>query len=184
MSNYQGVYMPGGTYFFTLITYNRLSFLTHKDVRTTLRMTWQSVKKKYLFVLIALCLLPDHLHCMWRLPDTDADYSIRWQKIKKGFSKKLNRSIITHADTSQLRRSRREAPVWQRRFWEYTIRDQQDDNRHVDYIHLNPVKHGYVRKAIEWPWSTFHRYLSSGIYDSDWGDVSSNQELMLNTAGE
>lgn len=121
---------------------------------------------------------------MWKLPDKDANYSLRWQKIKEGFSKNIDRSIIDPVDRSKLRRSKREAPVWQRRFWEHTIRDQYDYNRHFDYIHFNPVKHGYVKKAIDWPWSTFHRYLSSGIYDPDWGDISSNQEFMRNTFGE
>ena len=184
MPNYQRVYIPGGTYFFTVVTYDRLAFLTHKDVRKILRASWQSVRKKYPFFLIALCLLPDHLHCIWRLPDHDADYSTRWKKIKEGLSKNIDRSIISKIDSGKLRASKREAPVWQRRFWEHTIRDQQDFDKHFDYIHFNPVKHGYVKKTIEWPWSTFHRYISSGIYDPDWGERSSNHELMCDTIGE
>ncbi|MBN2030102.1 transposase, partial [bacterium] len=82
MLNYQRVYISGGIYFFTVVTYDRLAFLTHKDVRKILRSSWQRVRKKHPFFLIALCLLPDHLHCMWRLPDHDADYSTRWKKIK------------------------------------------------------------------------------------------------------
>ncbi|MFO7889401.1 MAG: transposase [bacterium] len=139
MSNYKRIYIPGGTYLFTVVTYKRLPFLTHKNVRKILRASWQTVNKKYPFSLIALCLLPDHLHCMWRLPDKDANYSIRWQKIKEGFSKNIDRSIITHTNSTQSRGIKREAPVWQRRFWEHTIRDQRDYNRHFDYIHFNPV---------------------------------------------
>lgn len=114
----------------------------------------------------------------------DTDYSIRWKKIKEGFSKNIDRSVIPRIDSTPLRKTKREVHVWQRRFWEHTIRDQQDYNRHFDYIHFNPVKHGYVQKAVEWPWSTFHKYLSLGIYDSDWGDISLNEEFSLSTVGE
>jgi len=184
MPNYERIYIPGGTYFFTVVTYQRLSFLTHNDARAILRSSWQNVRRKYPFFLIALCLLPDHLHCMWRLPENDADYSIRWQKIKDGFSRNVDKSIIPETNTSESRKLKRETNVWQRRFWEHTIRDQQDYNKHFDYIHYNPVKHGYVQKAIDWPWSTFHRYVSLGIYDPDWGDISLNDEFILSSVGE
>ena len=121
---------------------------------------------------------------MWRLPENDADYSTRWQKIKDGFSRNVDKSIIPKTNTSESRKLKRETNVWQRRFWEHTIRDQQDYNKHFDYIHYHPVKHGYVQKVIDWPWSTFHRYVSLGIYDPDWGDISLNDEFILSSVGE
>ena len=184
MSNYRRIYIPGGTYFFTVVTYKRLSFLTHSTVRATLRTSWRAVQEELPFFLIALCLLPDHLHCMWKLPDKDADYSTRWQKIKEGFSRTIDRTILPSVESTESRKSKREAPIWQRRFWEHSIRDQVDYNRHFDYIHYNPVKHGYVNKVIEWPWSTFHRYLSQGIYDPDWGNILEDNGFNLNTVGE
>jgi putative transposase len=184
MSNYHRIYVPGGTYFFTVVTYKRLSFLTLPNVRTKLRTSWRVVQKNHPFFLIALCLLPDHLHCIWKLPENDSDYSTRWKKIKDGFSQSIDKRILPIVESTESRLLKREAPIWQQRFWEHTIRDQDDYNKHIDYIHFNPVKHGYVQKAIEWPWSTFHRFLSMGIYHPDWGDISSNKELILKTVRE
>ena len=184
MPDYRRIYIPGGTYFFTVVTYKRLSFLTEPAVRETLRASWEMVQNELPFFLIALCLLPNHLHCMWKLPENDADYSTRWRKIKNNFSQTVDRSILPLVGSTKLRKSKREVPIWQRRFWEHTIRDQEDYNRHFDYIHFNPVKHGYVQNVIDWPWSTFHRYLSKGIYDPDWGNISLNERLDLNTIGE
>lgn len=184
MPNYHRMYIPGGIYFFTVVTYKRLSFLTHSTVRENLRASWRIVQEELPFSLIALCLLPDHLHCMWKLPKNDTDYSTRWQKIKKYFSRTVDRSILPSVNSTQSRKSKREVPVWQRRFWEHTIRDQEDYNRHFDYIHFNPVKHGYVQNVIDWPWSTFHRYVSQGIYDPNWGDMSFNKKYNLKTVGE
>ncbi|MBN2028849.1 transposase, partial [bacterium] len=146
MPDYHRVYIPGGIYFFTVVTFHRLSFLTLKDVRRTLQNTWCKVQQKRPFQLIALCLLPDHLHCMWKLPENDYDYSTRWQKIKDGFSQTIDRSVLPSAEATASRKLKSEASIWQRRFWEHTIRNQSDYNKHIDYIHYNPVKHGYVQK--------------------------------------
>ncbi|MFH1940488.1 MAG: transposase [bacterium] len=184
MSDYHRIYHPGGIFFFTVVTYKRSPFLTLPTARATLRASWRTVQQQYPFFLIALCLLPDHLHCMWKMIEADPDYSKRWQKIKEGFSKTIDRTILPFMAPTESMVSKREAPIWQRRFWEHTIRDQIDYNRHFDYIHFNPVKHGYVQKAVEWPWSTFHRYLTRGIYDPDWGDISSQEGYNLTTIGE
>ena len=184
MSNYQRIYIPGGMYFFTLVTYKRLSFLTSPHARKVLRESWRDVQGKFEFSLIALCLLPDHLHCIWKLPDNDSDYSTRWKMIESAFSININPAFLPHVKRSNSRIKKREAVVWQRRFWEHTIRDQSDLHRHIDYIHFNPVKHGCVSRAAEWPWSTFHRYLSLGVYGPDWGDISEKDRYSIRTAGE
>ena len=184
MSNYQRVYIPGGTYFFTLVTHKRLSFLTSPHARKVLHESWRDVQRKWAFSLIALYLLPDHLHCIWKLPDNDSDYSARWQRIKSTFSMNIDPAVLPRAKSSDSRISKREVAVWQRRFWEHAIRDQTDLNRHIDYIHFNPVKHRCVLKAAEWPWSTFHCYLSHGVYDPDWGDISEQDRYSIHTTGE
>lgn len=139
----------------------------------TLPASWQVVQKEHPFSLIVLCLLPDHLHCIWKLSDKDADYSTKWQKIKEGFSRMIDRTILPSVDSTESNKSKPEVPTWQPRFWDHTIHNQVDYNRHFDYIHFNPVKPGYVQNAIEWPWLTFHRYLSQGIYNSDWSNIPS-----------
>lgn len=109
--------------------------------------------------------LPDHLHAVWQLPEGDADYSGRWREIKKYFSKSIPKTEYL----SPTRQRKGERGIWQRRFWEHTITDEDDYRYHIDYVHLNPLKHGYVTNLIDWPYSTFHKYLQQGIYTKDWG---------------
>ena len=104
-------------------------------------------------------LLPDHIHCIWKLPEGNHDYSGRWREIKK----RVSRHLDAHTDR------RKERGLWQRRFWEHLIRDEEDWRRHVDYIHYNPVKHGLVKRVSEWPWSSFARAVERGWYPADWG---------------
>jgi len=126
---------------------------------------YSSAQKRNPFETIAVCVLPDHLHAIWELPDGDSNFSLRWSLIKSGFSRGL--AADTAASPSKL--ARRERGLWQRRYWEHAIRDDRDLERHVDYIHFNPVKHGYVSKVADWPHSTFHRYVEQGILPADWG---------------
>jgi len=126
---------------------------------------YASAQKRNPFETIAVCVLPDHLHAIWELPDGDSNFSLRWSLIKSGFSRGL--AADTAASPSKL--ARRERGLWQRRYWEHAIRDDRDLERHVDYIHFNPVKHGYVSKVADWPHSTFHRYVEQGILPADWG---------------
>ncbi|TAL16442.1 transposase, partial [bacterium] len=112
------------------------------------------VKENHPFAILAWVILPDHLHCIWRLPEGDDDFSIRWQLIKTRFT----------------RRAREERKVWQGRFWEHVIKDEGDLIRHVEYIHYNPVKHGYARSPMEWPHSSFKRFVENGMYSSEWGN--------------
>jgi len=106
---------------------------------------------------------PDHLHCLWTLPSDDVDYSTRWRLIKAMFA----RQIPAGERLSKRREFRGERGIRQRRFWAHAIRQEADIVRHVDYIHFNPVKHGHVEHAADWPYSSFHRYVRRGELPAD-----------------
>ena len=112
-----------------------------------------------------MVVLPEHLHTIWRLPAGDVDFPMRWSLLKAGFSRRINKG----ERLSPSRVAKRERGIWQRRYWEHQIRDETDLARHVDYIHYNPVKHGWVTRAVDWPHSTLHGYIERGIMSSDWG---------------
>ena len=164
MSRYRRAKVEGGVFFFTLTLADRSSDLLVRRI-DRLRRSYMSVQEKYPFETIALCVLPDHLHVVWSLPPGDADFSGRWSLIKGGFSRGL--AVNAHRSSSKI--SKREKGIWQRRYWEHAIRDDADLARHVDYIHFNPVKHGYVSQVRDWPHSTFHRYIARGLLPPDWG---------------
>jgi len=170
MPQYQRSLIEGGIYFFTVVTYDRAPILTGNEARLLLHSAWMQVSERRPFTTVAVCLLPDHLHCIWSLPEGDPDYSRRWSEIKRIFTKGYLNQIGPGAERNESRLKRREAAIWQRRFWEHTIRDEQDLNRHLDYIHYNPVKHGLVKRVSKWPWSSFHRYVKMGLYEEGWGD--------------
>lgn len=137
----------------------------------SLRKAIQSVRKEHPFCIDAWVLLPDHLHCIWTLPTDDNDFSIRWAKIKRLVSKQC--AVIYHKDNwmNASKRKRRESTIWQRRFWEHQIRDELDYQRHMDYLHFNPVKHGLVSETKDWPYSSFLRYVIDGLYPENWAGV-------------
>jgi putative transposase len=169
VTNYRRARQEGGCLFFTVVTYDRRRFLTENRARECLRAAWDETLRLHPFEVVAVCLLPDHLHCIWRLPEGDEDYSSRWARIKAGFTRRYLRAGGEEATQTRSRRDRRERGVWQRRFWEHRIRDGTDLQRHVDYIHFNPVKHGLVPQIHDWPWSSFHRYIREGFYQGyDW----------------
>lgn len=170
MPEYRRARIRGGTVFFTVVTYHRIPFLTDDKARPILKDAWMDVKNRFPFTQDAVCLLPDHIHCVWTLPEGDSDYSIRWREIKRHFTRVYQRIYGGFNIPNGSRMRRKEGTVWQRRFWEHTIRDQEDLNRHLDYIHFNPVKHGLVRRVSEWPWSSFHRYVKDGYYHESWGE--------------
>ena len=116
-----------------------------------------------------MCLLPDHLHCIWTLPESDSNYSVRWKEIKRVFTRGYPAQIGSGEARNPSREKRGEAAIWQRRFWEHTIRDEVDLARHIDYVHFNPVKHGLVEDTADWPWSSFHRFARTGYYPDNWG---------------
>jgi len=141
------------------------------------------VRKRFPFTTDAVCLLPEHIHCIWTLPDRDINYSVRWKEIKRLFTKSYLEQIGPGDIRSESRVRRGEAAIWQRRFWEHTIRDQTDLNRHLDYIHYNPVKHELVQTVSDWPWSSFHRYVKTGYYETNWGEAV-GQEVKGMVCGE
>ena len=119
------------------------------------------------FRVDAIVILPDHLHTIWTLPDSDPDFSTRWKRIKASFSRNYPGCIIE--DISESMHRKKEKGIWQRRFWEHVICDQADYNRHCDYIHYNPVKHGLVNSPLEWKYSSFRKFVEKGLYGQDWG---------------
>jgi putative transposase len=126
---------------------------------------YQSVQDRHPFETIAICILPDHMHAIWSLPEGDSDFSLRWSLIKSAFT----RGLKLETDRTPSKIAKRERGLWQRRYWEHAIRDDRDLAHHVDYIHFNPVKHGYVSRVVDWPHSSFHRYVANGTLPSDWG---------------
>jgi len=124
-----------------------------------LRNVINRVKKRHPFQLDAMVVLPDHLHALLTLPTNDNDFATRWMLIKSGFSRQLPK--LEYIDDSRKRKGER--GIWQRRYWEHLIRDERDFEKHVEYIHYNPVKHGHVKQAVDWPYSTIHRYIAKGL---------------------
>jgi putative transposase len=166
--------VPGETYFFTVVTYQRRSILDREDHIRLLGRVMRSVRIHSPFRTIAMVVLPDHLHCIWSLPRGDADFSTRWKRIKRDFTVELlGRGSKPDSRPSSLGRdSRGERDVWQRRFWEHIVRDEAELERLCDYIHYNPKKHGHAPSPADWPWSTFGRFVASGHYPPDWGRSS------------
>jgi putative transposase len=177
MTEYRRFRHPGGTWFFTVNLAERHDNRLLIDRIDTLRSAFDHVKSKHSFEIAAAVILPDHLHCIWTLPDGDSDFSVRWSLIKAYFSRHIEKG----ERISQSRKKRGERGLWQRRFWEHLIRDETDYRKHVDYIHWNPVKHGHVKCVKEWPYSSFHRYVAHGVYPESWGSAV---ELFPAMAGE
>ena len=168
MSRYRRASGTGMTYFFTVVTYRRQPILCDDAIRAALRDAIKTVRATRPFVIDAWVLLPDHLHCLWTLPEGDADFSTRWMKIKRAVSVACGKDYhrVDWMTASKLKH--RETTIWQRRFWEHQIRNEDDFIRHVEYIHFNPVKHGYTQRAADWAYSSFHRYVREGVYTDDW----------------
>lgn len=167
---YRRLYVQGVCYFFTVVTYQRRPILTNPDIWQTLKTAFKNEQQKNPFEIEALVILPDHLHTIWKLPENDADYSKRWNNIKRYVSFHCGENYALPRSKTQI--SKRQSTIWQPRFWEHCIRDDDDFYKHLDYIHYNPVKHGYVKNVADWRHSTFHRYVKEKIYPIDWGGVS------------
>lgn len=163
MTAYRRHHVSGGTYFFTVNLAERDRRLLTEHIGA-LRDAFRRVRAAHPFRIEAVVVLPDHLHTLWALPAGDHDFSLRWRQIKSAFS----RAMETEEHLSASRARKRERGIWQRRFWEHAIRDEEDFSRHVDYIHYNPVKHGHVKNVVEWPYSSFHRHVGWGVYPADW----------------
>jgi len=169
MPNYRRYYVPGGTYFFTVVTRSRRQFLTTELARGLLSTGIREERKVAPFEAVAIVLLPDHFHYIWTLPPEDVDYSSRIKRIKSSFTKNYLRSGGIEAEVSGGKRKKHERGVWQSRFWEHTVRDEDDFRRCLDYIHWNPVKHGYASRPCDYPYSTFHKFVRLGEYEPLWG---------------
>ena len=164
MRNYIRAKSKGGCYFFTLNLAERKNntlLITHIDL---LREAFRITKQNHPFKIEACVILPEHLHCIWTLPNEDNDFSNRWRLIKSHFS----RNLPPNERISNSRKRKNERGIWQRRFWEHLIRDENDYQRHLNYIHYNPVKHGYVQSPIDWQYSSFHLWVKYEMYPKHW----------------
>lgn len=173
MPNYRRAFVPGGTWFFTVNLLERKNndlLIREFDL---LRNSVRAVRERHPFKIDAWVVLPEHMHAVWTLPPDDTDFSKRWRLIKSAFSRALPKTEFR----SNVRKAANERGIWQRHFWEHLIRDETDFERHVDYVHVNPVKHGLVDRVIDWPYSSFHRYAENGIYPKNWcGDFGASIE--------
>lgn len=164
MPKYIRSQLAGATYFFTFtLAQRQTQFLT--DNIHLFRQAYQRANALHPFTTVAICVLPDHLHAIWQMPVDDGDFALRWRMIKSNFS----RNFGANQQRSNSKIKHREKGIWQRRYWEHQIRDEIDLQRHVDYIHYNPVKHGLVSQVKDWPHSTFHKYVAQGICTENWG---------------
>jgi putative transposase len=164
MPNYRRIKLDGGTYFFTINLFNRKTDLLIQHI-DTLRQSFKQVRLSYPFKINALVVLPDHIHMVITLPKNDNDFSTRIRLLKRHFSKNIT---VSDTEQTESRVKRQEKSIWQRRFWEHHIRDDNDYNNHINYCYLNPVKHGLATHVKDWPYSTFHRDVTTGLFQEDW----------------
>jgi putative transposase len=173
MPNYRRAFLPGGCWFFTANLLKRRTNLLADNIDALRNATRQTMRSRP-FRVNAFVVLPDHVHAVWTLPEGDADFSTRWRLIKTRFA----RSIPKVERRSNVRVARGERGIWQRRFWEHLIRDEDDYRHHVEYCMINPVKHGLVRRVADWPYSSFHRDVRAGIFPPEWaGEVDVDGEF-------
>lgn len=175
MSQYRRYYLPGGTFFLTLVTCNRRLLFKSAGNIDPLRHAVARVKKEKPFIILGAVILPEHIHFLWQLPPDDSNYSQRVSRLKVLFTRSLHGKNALSQDVSASRRKHRESNVWQRRFWEHTISNETDFQQHLDYIHYNPVKHGLVSCPHFWQYSSFSRWVDKKIYSQNWGCVCGNR---------
>jgi putative transposase len=165
---YRRAYIPGGSYFFTLVTYQRRPVFSTPESVDLLRNAFRYTIERLPFKIIASVILPDHIHIIWELPSDSGDYSTRWRLIKSHFTRHWKEKETVNISVS--RQGKGESGVWQRRFWEHYLRDEDDLARHIEYIHFNPVKHGLVDSPAKWNYSSFSSFVRDGYYPSNWGE--------------
>ncbi len=168
MPSYRRWHVEGGLYFFTLVTHHRREVFSSSRARRILRESIDSVRKLHRFELVAIVLLPDHIHMMMHLPEGDSDFSVRIGGIKYAFTRAYLAAGGREAETTPGQVRHRNRGVWQKRFYEHVIRDYRDYKRHLDYVHANPVKHDLAEKPGDWQWSSFARYVNDGEYGEEW----------------
>ena len=169
MSYYRRWYAPGGTTFFTIVTYSRLCIFRHSNARRLLGNVMREVAEELPFETNAIVLLWDHLHAIWTLPEGDFDYSSRWQEIKYRFTQRWLAAGGEEAQVTSAQKRRGNRGIWQKRFWDRLVRDEDEFKALLDYVHYNPVKHGYVDRPGDWEFSSFQRWMVRGEYDRNWG---------------
>ena len=186
MPNWRRAYVPGGTFFFTVVTDGRQPLFGNAAARLALGEVMRQCRRAWSFELNAVVLLPDHLHAIWTLPRGDTNYSGRWAWIRREFTKRWLANGGGEQPVSEGRQRDGRRGVWQPKFWEHTLADEEDFERHFDYIHFNPVKHRYVTHPAAWPWSSFHRWVQAGVYPKTWGQIPCVPQLhnMTQTTGE
>ncbi|OHX36463.1 transposase [Methylomonas sp. LWB] len=184
MADCRRCYVPGGSYFFTVVTERREGILANDTARDCLREAIRHCRLTLPFAVDALVMMPDHIHTIWTLPPDDGDFSKRWGVIKKHFTQHwlMLGGAEQNLSASRLRYRRR--GVWQRRFWDHLLRDERDYQNHFDYLHFNPVKHGLVKNVADWPYSSFHHWVEQGVYMANWGAVMDGSSFKIETAGE
>ena len=165
---YRRMKVEGASYFFTVVTGERRPLFREAEMVALLDAAIDRVRTRHPFEVVAQVVLPDHLHAIWQLPEGDADYSKRWRLIKEAFTKACAKRF-GRIDAGETRAARGELGLWQKRFWEHLIRDERDFAAHLDYIHLNPVHHGYISAPCDWPHSTFKTWVERGVYGEHWG---------------
>jgi putative transposase len=164
---YRRAFIPGGSFFFTLVTQGRRPIFTFNETVAVLRNAFKTVRASRPFEIDAIVIMPEHLYCIWTLPPNDANFATRWRLIKTWFTKHADPLLRAPIDSARSHKS--EQAIWQHRYWEHCLRDENDYLRHVEYIHYNPVKHGHAASPLAWPYSSFHRYVEAGTYTADWG---------------
>ena len=173
MPNYRRAWTCGGTYFFTVnLNKRRRNDLLTQNI-DLLRDAVRDVRRDHPFDIHGWVVLPDHFHCVIQLPENDSDFALRWRLIKARFSRGLPFTELR----STSREGRGERGIWQRRYWEHLIRDEADFRAHLDYVHINPMKHGLVKRVADWPFSTFHRLVAEGVYPEDWAGSADADSL-------
>ena len=168
MPNYHRDRTEGGTWFFTVVAFERRPIFCRERFRNSLNQSILKTRENHPFKINAWVLLPDHLHCVWTLPENDANFSIRWKLIKQYVSRDCQSTFRMQTEISAIKKMRRESSIWQRRFWEHRIQGEKDFENHLNYLHFNPVKHGLCQSPSQWPFSSFHKYQSRGVYSKDW----------------
>lgn len=171
MANYRRIYAENHYIFITVVTYNRTPILT--DNADLLKISFKTVKKQFPFELFGVVIMPDHFHLIIK-PDNAAEFPKIIGNIKRNFTKSVGCAPRT---TSPSRIHRREKTIWQRRFYEHIIRDEKELYKYLDYIHNNPIKHGYVKQTKDWKWSSFHKFVKLGYYDINWGNSEDLKDI-------
>ncbi|MDD3149488.1 MAG: transposase, partial [Candidatus Gastranaerophilales bacterium] len=170
MSNYRRAYEKNSYVFITITTFKRNPILI-KNIKI-LRNSIRKTKEKFEFEIFGIVVLPDHIHTILR-PKIIRNYPDIIKSIKTDFSKNIDKKEITNVEkyVTESKKKKGEKGVWQRRYWEHTIKDENDLYLHLDYIHFNPVKHNYVTKVNDWLYSSFHKFVKEKLYDENWGTM-------------